>query len=314
MLMHRRSPSCSSAVSGPAFSVSTMVVLPGIEFHSEPVQFRVAESGIARVGGRGIGTKEYRMTDWDGRGVVVTGAAQGIGAAVAARFADAGAHVIVFDLDGDLAEQTAAALGPRARAVAGDVTVRADVRGAVDACLDSAGRIDVMVAHAGTASQTPLLEVDDAEWERVMRVNVTGVFLSVQEAGRAMSETGGSIVVTASTNATQVEENLVPYSTSKGAVVTFVRGAALDLARHGIRINAVAPGVVNTRVARWVIEDPVLGPQYLERIPLHRFAEPEDVAKAAFFLAGEEAAYITGQTLILDGGQTLGIPDSLAGN
>jgi NAD(P)-dependent dehydrogenase (short-subunit alcohol dehydrogenase family) len=232
---------------------------------------------------------------------------------MAAYFTGHGARVVLMDIDGDLAAATARSLGDQAVAVAGDVSVRADVRRAVQACLDHAGGLDVMVAHAGIADVRPLLDVTDEQWQRIFDVNVNGVFLCVQEAGRAMRERGGTIVVTASTNAVQVEENLVAYSASKGAVVTFVRAAALDLARHGVRINAVAPGVVNTRIAQWITGDPVLGPSYLKKIPLGRFAEPADVAAAVGFLAGPGSAYMTGQTLILDGGQTLGIPAEEAG-
>jgi NAD(P)-dependent dehydrogenase (short-subunit alcohol dehydrogenase family) len=244
---------------------------------------------------------------FDGQGVVVTGAAQGIGASIAGYFVDHGARVVLLDLDGELAVATAAALGPAAVAVAGNVAVRADVERAVSTCIEHAGAIDVVVAHAGIAEVRPLLDVTDEEWRRTFAVNVDGVFLCTQVGARAMRP-GGRVVVTASTNAVQVEENLVPYSTSKGAVVTFVRAAALDLARRGIRINAVAPGVVNTRIARWVIEDPVLGPEYLKKIPLARFGEPADIAAAVGFLAGSASSYMTGQTIVLDGGQTLGIP------
>jgi len=250
-------------------------------------------------------------SEFSGKAVVVTGAAQGIGRTIAEQFLLQGARVLIFDLDAELAIETARQLSPggeMAVSVAGDVSRRADVHRAVEACLKQFGRLDVMVAHAGIADAAPLLEIEDASWQRIIDVNLTGVFLCTQEAGRVMSRTGGgAIVVTASTNAFWVESNLAHYNTSKGGVVAFVRSAAIDLARYGIRVNAVAPGVVRTRIAAWVTEDPVLAADYLKHIPLNRFAETIDVAKAVLFLASSNSAYITGQTLVLDGGQTLGI-------
>jgi NAD(P)-dependent dehydrogenase (short-subunit alcohol dehydrogenase family) len=169
------------------------------------------------------------------------------------------------------------------------------------------GHLDAMIAHAGIADVKPLLEIDDRSWQRVLDVNLTGVFLCMQEAGRVMAA-GSAIVVTASTNSFWVEQNMAPYNASKGGVVALVRTAALDLAAHGIRVNAVAPGVVRTRISEWVIDHPVLGPEYLRKLPLGRFGEPVDVANAVAFLASAESSYITGQTLILDGGLTLGQP------
>jgi NAD(P)-dependent dehydrogenase (short-subunit alcohol dehydrogenase family) len=248
------------------------------------------------------------MTAFAGRGVMVSGAARGIGLAVARRFVDDGATVALFDLDEAEVGAAAAALGPRAVAVAGDVSVREDVRRGVATCLEAAGRIDVCVAHAGIADVKPLLELDDVTWQHVLAVNLTGVFLCTQEAAREMVGRGsGAIVVTSSINGFHVERGMSVYNTSKGGVDAFVRSAAMDLGPHGIRVNAVAPGVVRTRISRFVIEDPVLGPQYLRTIPLGRFGEPEDVAALVRFLASDEAAYLTGQTVVLDGGQTLGI-------
>jgi NAD(P)-dependent dehydrogenase (short-subunit alcohol dehydrogenase family) len=249
------------------------------------------------------------MSARPGTGVVVTGGAQGIGRAVAERFLADGAGVVILDLDGDLAAATAAELsatGP-VHAAAGDVSKREDVRAAVSACMEQFGRLDAMIAHAGIADVKPLLEIDDRSWQRVLDVNLTGVFLCLQEAGRVMAP-GGAIVVTASTNSFWVEQNMAPYNASKGGVVALVRTAALDLAPHGIRVNAVAPGVVRTRISEWVIDHPVLGPEYLKKLPLGRFGEPVDVANAVAFLASAESSYITGQTLILDGGLTLGQP------
>jgi NAD(P)-dependent dehydrogenase (short-subunit alcohol dehydrogenase family) len=248
------------------------------------------------------------MSGFTDRGVVVTGAARGMGLAIATRFHAEGATVVMFDLDGDELARAAAGLGARAIAVAGDVSRRADVHVAVDACLEAAGHIDVCVAHAGIAAVKPLLELDDETWHHILDVNLTGVFLCTQEAGRPMAARGrGAIVVTSSINGFHVERGMSVYNTSKGGVDAFVRSAAMDLGPLGIRVNAVAPGVVNTRIARFVIEDPVIGPQYLKTIPLGRFGEPPDVAATVRFLASDEAGYITGQTLVVDGGQTLGI-------
>ena len=249
--------------------------------------------------------------EFAGKAVIVTGAAQGIGRTIAEQLIQGGAYVLLFDLDGELLVKTTRELSPdgeRAVGVSGDVSRRADVQRAVQTCLERFGRLDVMVAHAGIADAVPLLDIDDASWQRIMDVNLTGVFLCTQEAGRVMARAGGgTIVVTASTNAFWVESNLAHYNTSKGGVVAFVRSAAIDLARYHIRVNAVAPGVVLTRIAAWVTEDPQLAADYLKHIPLSRFAETIDVAKAVLFLASNDSAYITGQTLVLDGGQTLGI-------
>ena len=251
------------------------------------------------------------MSRFAGRAAVVTGGAQGIGAAVAAGLVSEGAGVVILDVDGKLAGETAEELG--CAAVAGDVSSREDVHRAVETCLGHFGRLDVMVAHAGVAYPRPLLEVGDDEWRRHMAVNVDGVFHCTQEAARAMVSAGhgGAIVATASINAFHVEETMAAYNTSKGAVVAFVRSAAIDLGRHGIRVNAVAPGVVNTRIAALVVQDPVLSQQYLKTMPLGRFGEPVDIANAVLFLASDDAGYITGQSLVIDGGQTLGITGDL---
>ncbi|MFP3914452.1 MAG: SDR family NAD(P)-dependent oxidoreductase, partial [Actinomycetota bacterium] len=179
----------------------------------------------------------------------------------------------------------------------------------VQRCVTELGRIDVMVAHAGIADVEPFLEQDDASWRKMLAVNMDGVFYSIQEAAREMSSWGGgSIVVTASTNASWVESNAAAYNASKGGVVALVRSAALDLAPMGIRVNAVNPGLVRTRLTRYVTEVPENAADYLPRIPLGRFGEPEDIANAMLFLASDEAAWITGVDLMVDGGQTLGTP------
>jgi NAD(P)-dependent dehydrogenase (short-subunit alcohol dehydrogenase family) len=250
------------------------------------------------------------MQRFAGKSALVTGAAQGMGRAIAERLVEEGASVVVFDIDADLAGQTAAELGAPASAVAvgGDVSQREDVRRAVAVCVGHFGGIDVLVAQAGIGDLQPLLEIDDAAWNRMLGVNLTGVFYSVQEAAREMAPRGsGSIVVTASTNAFYVEQHTSHYSATKGGVWTFVRNAALDLGQYGIRVNSVLPGIIDTRLSAPLVHDPVAGPEYLKRVPLRRFGQPVEIANAVLFLASDEASYVTGEDLIVDGGATLGV-------
>jgi len=253
------------------------------------------------------------MTRFTGKSVVVTGAAQGIGLAIVAGFLDEGASVVALDSNVERLTSAVSSLGPRCVPFAGDVSVRADCARAVELCVSQFGRIDVMCAHAGIAEPLALLDMSEDHWRRHLAVNVDGTMHCVVEAGRAMAADGGggAIVCTSSVNAWFVEETHAVYNVTKAAVWALVRSAAIDLAAHGIRVNGVAPGVVDTPLAELVVHNAELAPQYLKTIPLGRFAQPADVASCVRFLASDEAAYVTGHTIVIDGGQTLGIPGSL---
>jgi NAD(P)-dependent dehydrogenase (short-subunit alcohol dehydrogenase family) len=256
------------------------------------------------------------MSRLSGKVALVTGAAQGIGRATAETLAAAGARVVALDLQKDRLEQTVRAIagqGGTAEAVLADISRREDVRGAVERSIDRFGTLDILVANAGIVRIAPFLELDDASWQGVLNVNLTGTFYCMQEAARVMAPRGkGAIVVIASTNAFWVEYHMAAYNTSKAGVVGLVRSAAIDLAPLGIRVNAIEPGVVNTPLAEFVIGDPVASAEYLKRIPLGRYQEPVDVARTVLYLASDDAAYVTGHALIADGGLTLGLPAASA--
>ena len=241
-----------------------------------------------------------------GASALVTGAAQGIGRAIAERFLDEGASVVLADVDGALVERTAAELAGRGAAIPVEVDIarREDVRRAVELAVARHGGLDVVAAHAGIAPGAAFLEIGDDQWRRVLDVNVGGAFLCIQEGARAMVAAGrpGAIVVTSSINAFHVEEGMATYNTSKGAVDALVRSAAIDLAAQGIRVNAVAPGVVETAMTAPMMDFEQLTAPLLARTPLARFASPEEIAPAVLFLASAQARYITGQTLAVDGG------------
>lgn len=247
------------------------------------------------------------MLNLENQVAMVTGAANGIGRAIVERFVTEGMRVIAVDIDRDQVAASARDHGDQVVPVRADIAVRAEVRAAVQIAIDRFGRLDVLAANAGIADGQPFLEIDDASWGRIIDVNITGTFHCVQEAARVMArQRSGAIVCTSSTNAWYVEKNLAHYNVSKGGVEALIRSAGLDLAEFGIRVNGIEPSMVKTRAA-FITTDPVGGPEYLKRVPMRRFAEPSEIAAAVAWLASSQASYVTGQTLILDGGLTLGI-------
>jgi meso-butanediol dehydrogenase/(S,S)-butanediol dehydrogenase/diacetyl reductase len=256
-------------------------------------------------------SRTERASRFAGRVAMVTGAAQGIGFAIAARLLDEGGRVVLFDCNREALEAARATLARRGEAIAivGDTAARADVSAAVSAAIERFGALHVMVAHAGIGDVRPFLEIDDESWGRIIDVNLTGVFLAVQEGARGIlaSSERGAIVVTASTNAFFPEQHTAHYSAAKGGVVAFVRAAALDLAESGIRVNAVSPGIIRTPLAAPLVEDPDAARDFLRAVPLHRFGECDEIAHAVLFLASDESSYITGQNIVIDGGTTLGM-------
>jgi NAD(P)-dependent dehydrogenase (short-subunit alcohol dehydrogenase family) len=250
------------------------------------------------------------MKRFEGKSVLVVGGAQGMGRACAERFGAEGANLVLFDIEAATVEATGAELrerGHEVETVSGDVSVAADVDSAVGRAVGRFGGIDVLVHTAAIVELLPILEFPESAWRRIIDVNLTGVFLTTRAVGRVMAERrSGSIIVFASTNAFYAEESNTPYSTTKGGIVMFVRNAAMDLARHGIRINAVDPGIIDTRLSVALVHDPVAGPDYLKRIPIGRYGTADDIAKVVLFLASDDAGYMTGEDVIIDGGLTLG--------
>ena len=253
-----------------------------------------------------------------GRVAAITGGALGIGRATARLFAAEGAQVAIGDVKREAAAEVAreitAAGGPRSPPAAGgpagalvvDVGAGAQVQAYVDQVVARLGRLDVMFANAGIAHSAPFLEHPEAQWHRVLRVNLTGVFLCAQVAARRMVRQGGGgrIIATASINGFRGVENLVGYNVAKAGVIELVRTMAVELARHRITVNAIAPAQIDTRLTQGLSES--ARGRRLDRIPLGRFGEPEDVARAALFLASDEAGYVTGHTLAVDGGYLAG--------
>ena len=247
---------------------------------------------------------------FEGKVVLVTGGAQGIGRGVGERFAAEAASVVLFDIEPEPLQATVedfTARGWAALGVTGDVSRRADVSRAVTLAEERFGGLDVLVGVAGIVELTDFIDISDSSWRRILDVNLYGMFLATQEAARAMVRRGGgSIVLVASTNAFFPEAHTVSYSVSKSGVVGLARAAALDLAEHDIRVNAINPGQIVTRLSALLVDDPIGGPEFLKRIPLGRWGQPADIAGVAAFLASDDAAYMTGASVTVDAGMTTG--------
>lgn len=239
------------------------------------------------------------------RTAIVTGAAKGIGLACAQRLVQEGARVMLVDVRPEGAA-AAASLGDAARFVQADVGVKADVDAMLAATLDAFGRVDVLVNNAGVTHAASFLDLAEDDFDRVLRINLKSMFLCSQAVARAMVAQGGggSIVNMSSVNAELTIPNQVPYVISKGGVNQLTRVAAIALAEHGIRVNAVGPGTILTELAKEaVLASPEARRTILSRTPLGRCGEPEEIASIVAFLASNDASYISGQTLYADGGR-----------
>ena len=242
---------------------------------------------------------------------IVTGGARGIGYAIAQRFLEDGARVIIADIDEDAGSKAVQSLGAfgAVRFVACDVGERLDVHNLVAATVDAFGGVDALINNAGMLVGGDFLELDEADFDRVIRTNLKGAFLCGQAVARVMVEhvaAGGApgvIVNMSSVNAVFAIANQVPYSVSKGGINQLTKVMALSLAPHGIRVNAIGPGSIATEMLAATMEDADGRKRVLSRTPLGRLGEPKEIAGIAAFLVSDDASYITGQTIYADGGR-----------
>lgn len=235
---------------------------------------------------------------FDGKKVVVTGGANGIGFAISKSIAARGGEVWIVDLESESPEKAAESVG--AKASIADVTDR----GSLERAFTQVGNPDVVVANAGVGRPAALEETTVDLWNRTIAVNLSGVFHTIQIAAERMKAARkGSVVVTASTNSFDGEPDLIAYNSSKAGLLGIIRTAANELGPYGIRINAVCPGLIRTRLTASSFSNPSVISDYFKHIALGRGGEPEEVAQAVIFLASDMASYITGTTLVVDGGQ-----------
>lgn len=252
----------------------------------------------------------------DDKVAIVTGGADGIGLACVERFIAEGARVVIADINDEKGEAEAARIGGDAAFVRCDVANKAHVEHAVGVAVETFGRLDICVSNAGTIHAADFLDIEEPDFDRVIAVNLKGVFLTGQAAARQMVKQGGggAIVNMSSINAEVAIPNQVPYVASKGGVRQLTKVMALSLAPHRIRVNAIGPGSILTDILKTVMIDKAARDKILARTPLGRLGDPSEIASVAAFLASDDASYLTGQTIYPDGGRlalnyTVPVPD-----
>lgn len=242
---------------------------------------------------------------------IITGGAQGIGLATAERFLQEGAYVVIADIDNKSGEEAQKRLGKNGtcKFISCDVGQKLDIHNLVAATLDEYDRIDILVNNAGTIAGADFLDLEEEDFDRVLNINLKGAFLCGQSVARQMvkqvknENDPGTIINMSSVNAVFAIANQVPYSISKGGLNQLTKVMSLSLAEYGIRVNAIGPGSIMTKILEAVAHDEEARHRILSRTPLGRIGDPEEIASIAAFLASEDASYITGQTIYADGGR-----------
>jgi 3-oxoacyl-[acyl-carrier protein] reductase len=253
------------------------------------------------------------MTRLDGRVAIVTGGGQGIGQGVALCLARAGAHVVINEVQQERTTQTVnaiQALGVQALGVEANVTRAAEVDRLVQATLSRFGKVDILVNNAGVVVVKSIEKQTEADWDNVLSVNLKGVFLCCHRVVQEMTkQKHGAIVNIASIAAFHYTVPHVPYAASKAGVVALTRDLAYEVARHGIRVNSIAPGPIETPMMSTALT-PQQKEAYAQQIPLGRLGQPQDIGNAAVFLCSDEASFVTGATLPVSGGTDLRVATS----
>jgi len=252
------------------------------------------------------------LIDLSGKSAIVTGGSMGIGCGIVERLHEAGAAVVIADLDLDagasVAERLNASRPDSALAMQTDVSQRADIDAMVAGCVDRFGGLDILVNNAGIYPFAPFLEIDAELFEHVLRVNLFGVFSAMQAAARQMiaQGRGGKIINVSSIDALHPSMvGLAHYDASKHGVWGLTKNVALELAEHGIAVNALAPGAIATPGTSSGAVDPDMLREMEQRIPMHRMGSPDDMGRVALFLASELSSYLTGSQIVADGGMLL---------
>ena len=236
---------------------------------------------------------------------VVTGGARGIGRGIAERFIAEGCRVMIGDVLEEQLAETVSELGENAAGIVADVSQKADCQRLVDESVARFGRLDVCVNNAAISRTASILDLSEEDFDAVMGINIKGAFLASQAAARQMVEQGdgGAIVNLSSINAIVAIPGQTAYTISKGAIHQLTRSSAIQLAQHGIRVNAIGPGTIDTEMAAGLLADAKTKEKIMSRIPLGRLGGTDEIAAIALFLASNESSYVTGETIYADGGR-----------